>query len=247
MRLTVCLLLLAGYAHAQDVNYWSSSYGAGGFLAPGATIANNGDSGVFFFNPALFGYSRKSSASISGTIYQYQRIKIKDGTGTGLDLKSSGGSVIPQIVSNTITLKMKKPFTIAYALVHEPIMSFTGTQRKDAQQNVLNDSYSPGAETFVGQYTAQNSIDETAGILSTGFMLSPRLAFGFSAEGRIRKQSYSQNFSSRAIFNTSTDTLFPQLLPASSGTDAAATPVTPGIAASSSSVRPISAMVRDGS
>ncbi|HVW62939.1 MAG TPA: hypothetical protein VHC48_22965, partial [Puia sp.] len=37
------------------------------------------------------------------------------------------------------------------------------------------------------------------------------LAFGFSAEGRIRKQSYSQNFSSRAIFNTSTDTLFPPI------------------------------------
>lgn len=101
MRLTACLLLLAGYTHAQDVNYWSSSYGP------------------------------------------------------GLDLKSSGGNVIPQIVSNTITLKMKKPFTIAYALVHEPIMSFTGTQRKDARQNVLNDSYSPGAETFVGQYTAR--------------------------------------------------------------------------------------------
>lgn len=211
MRLTVCLLFLAGYAHAQDVNYWSSSYGPGGFLAPGATIANNGDSGVFFFNPALFGYSRKSSASISGTIYQYQYTKIKDGAGRGLDLKSSGGSVIPQIVSNTITLKMKKPFTIAYALLHEPIMSFTATQRKDAQQNVLNDSYSPGPETFVGQYTAQNSIDETAGILSTGFMLSPRLAVGFSAEGRIRKQSYSLNVNSRAIFNTDSNTIFPPI------------------------------------
>ena len=211
IRLTVCICLLTFYAPAQDVNYWSSSYGPGGFLAPGATIANNGDSGVFFFNPALFGYSRKSSASISGTIYQYQRTNIKNGTGTGLDLKSSGGSVIPQIVSNTITLKMKKPFTIAYALLHEPVMSFTGTQRKDAQQNVLNDSYSPGAETFVGQYTAQNNIDETAGILSTGFMLSSRLAFGFSAEGRIRKQSYSQDFSARALFNTSTDTIFPPI------------------------------------
>jgi hypothetical protein len=211
MRLTVCLLFLAAYAHAQDANYWSSSYGPGGFLAPGATIANNGDSGVFFFNPALFGYSRKSSASISGTIYQYQYTKIKDGAGAGLDLKSSGGSVIPQIVSNTLTLKMKKPFTIAYALVHEPIMSFTGTQRKDAQQNVLSDTYSPGAETFVGQYTLQNSIDETAGIISTGFMLSSRLAFGFSAEGRIRKQSYTIDQSARAIFNVASDTVFPPI------------------------------------
>ncbi|MBN9386179.1 MAG: hypothetical protein J0H74_35805 [Chitinophagaceae bacterium] len=211
IRLTIILLLFSVSTHAQDVNYWSSSYGPGGFLAPGATIANNGDSGVFFFNPALFGYSRKSSASISGTIYQYQYTRIKDGAGTGLDLKSTGGSVVPQIVSNTITLKIKKPFTIAYALVHEPVMSFTGTQRKDARQNVLSDTYSPGAEIFVGQYTAQNSIDETAGILSTGFMLSPRLALGFSAEGRIRKQSYSLDLTSRALFNISTDTIFPPI------------------------------------
>ena len=211
IRLTVFLILVMASARSQDVNYWSSSYGPGGFLTPGATIANNGDSGVFYYNPALFAYSRKSSASISGTIYQYQYTNIKDGAGTGLNLKSSGGSVIPQMASNTISLKLKKQFTIAYALLHEPVMSFTGTQRKDAKLNVLNDSYSPGAETFVGQYTSQNDIDETAGILSTGFMLSPRLAFGFSAEGRIRKQTFSNNLSSRAIFNTSNDTIFPPI------------------------------------
>jgi hypothetical protein len=40
-------------AHAQDANYWTSNYGVGGYLNPGATIANNGDSGVLFYNPAL--------------------------------------------------------------------------------------------------------------------------------------------------------------------------------------------------
>jgi hypothetical protein len=123
IRLTALLLFLSARAFSQDANYWSSSYGPGAFLTPGATIANNGDSGVFFYNPALFGFSRKSSASISGTIYQYQSTNIKNGAGSGLDLKSSGGSVIPQMAANNITLKLKnRPFTIAYALLHEPVM-----------------------------------------------------------------------------------------------------------------------------
>jgi len=215
-RLIAILCLIAGQACAQDVNYWSSNYDPGGFLTPGATIANNGDSGVFFYNPALFAYSRKSSTSISGTIYQYQSIHIADGAGTGLPLNSFGGSVIPQMASNTISLKLKKPFTVAYAILHEPIMTFTATQRKDALLNALSDSYSPGPETFVGQYTLQNNIDETAGILSGGFKLGPRLAAGLSAEGRIRKQTYSTNINARAVFNTSTDTVFPPIASAES-------------------------------
>lgn len=106
--LTVLLLLTMGLARAQDAHYWSSSYGPAGFLSPGATIANNRDSGVFFYNPALLAYSHKSTASISGTIYQYQRTKIKNGAGTDLNLISSGGSIIPLMVSNTISLKLKK-------------------------------------------------------------------------------------------------------------------------------------------
>ena len=95
-------------AHSQDANYWSSSYGAGSFFVPGGTIANNGDSGVLFYNPALLAYNTKNSASISGTLYDLQTTKIKDGAGTGLDLKSTNASIVPVIVANTIYLKLKK-------------------------------------------------------------------------------------------------------------------------------------------
>src|ERR1700754_3681362 len=218
IRLTVTLLLLAVRVAAQDANYWSSGYGPGGFLVPGATIANNRDSGVFFYNPALLAFSRKSAASISGTIYEYQYIKIKDGAGTGLDLKSSFGSVIPQIASNNISMKLKnRPFTFGYALLHEPSLNFTTSQRKDALQNVFNDRYSPGPETYIGQYTAQNNIDEIVGVLSAGMQLSPRWAVGFSIDGRIRKQNYSQTISSTALFNIKTDTALPPIASTETG------------------------------
>jgi hypothetical protein len=188
---------------AQDANYWSSNYGPGGFFSPGAVIANNKDSGVMFYNPALLAYTNKNSASISANIYQYESINIKNGAGTGHNLKSTSIKIIPLMVSGTIALKLKKPFTIAYALINDPVINYLSSQRRDERFNVLNDSYSPGPEFYVGQYTAQNTITNTTGILSTGFKIAPGLAAGISFEGMIRKQNYREDFLSRAFINSS--------------------------------------------
>jgi hypothetical protein len=203
----LCLVLFLQGVKAQDANYWSSSYNPAGFLTPGAVIAFNRDSGVMFLNPALLAYSNKSSASISGSIYQYGNIKIKNGVGTGLDLKSTSASIIPQMISATISLKGKHPFTVGYALTHNPVMSYQATQQRDARFNVLDDSYSPGNEIILGQYKGLNSINETSGIISGGFKISDHFALGISAEGQLRKQSLNSDFSSRALFNISSNSI----------------------------------------
>lgn len=207
--LPILFIFSSNIAHGQDANYWSSNYGPGGFLTPGATVSNNRDSGVFFFNPALLAYSTHNAASISGTIYQYQATNIKNGAGTGLDLKSSGGAVIPQMVSNSLTIKTKqRSITVAYALMHEPNISFQTTQRKDDKFQVLDDSYSPGPEYFLGQIAESNVINTTTGLFSVGTKLSRRLAVGISMEGSIRKQVYNSSYSAQAFINTSQDTLY---------------------------------------
>jgi len=191
---------------AQDANYWSSSYNPGGFLTPGAVIAFNRDSGVMFLNPALLAFSNKNSASISGSIYQYGNIKVKNGVGTGLDLKSTSASIIPQMISANISFKGKHPFTVGYALTHNPVMSYQTTQQRDSRFNVLDDSYSPGNEYFLGQYKKLNSINETSGIISGGFKATEHLSLGLSAEGLLRKQSFNSDFSARSLVNTQTNT-----------------------------------------
>jgi len=203
------VILFLQEVKAQDANYWSSSYNPAGYLTPGAVIAFNRDSGVMFLNPALLAYNNKSSASISGSIYQYGTIKIKNGVGSGLDLKSTSASIIPQIISATISLKGKHPFTVGYALTHNPVMSYQATQQRDAKFNVLDDSYSPGNESFLGQFKRLNSINETSGIISGGFKASDHLALGISAEAQLRKQSFNSDFSSRALYNTNSVTSLP--------------------------------------
>ena len=196
-------ILVMGAAAAQDAHYWSSSYGPGGFLVPGATIARNNDSGVLFYNPALLAYNTKNAASISGSIYNFQSTKIKNGAGTGLNLNSTAESVIPGIVSNTIYLNLKnKPITVAYALINDPLINYSASQRRDAKFNVLNDSYSPGTEYFVGQYAISNSVNQTSGVLAFGKNITPKLAAGLSFTVNIRKQSSLLDYKSRALVNS---------------------------------------------
>lgn len=201
----LCAVLFLQTAKAQDANYWSSGYNPAGYLTPGAVVAFNRDSGVMFLNPALLSHNTKSSASISGTVYQYGDIKIKNGAGTGYDLNSTSASIIPQMVSAVIAIKGDHPFTLGYALTHTPVMSFQATQQRDATFNVLDDSYSPRNEAYLGQYKNINTTNETSGIISGGFKISNAFSFGLSAEGDLRKQSYNEDVSARALYNGTTD------------------------------------------
>ncbi|MEX6686469.1 hypothetical protein QTN47_03135 [Danxiaibacter flavus] len=194
---------------AQDAHYWSTDYSAGGFFLPGAAIANNKDSGVYFYNPALIGVSPKSTISINASLYQYESIKIKNGAGTGYDLKSGVASSVPQMLSGSFAFKGKKPVTIAYALIRSPNLSYQATQRRDEKFNVLDDSYSPGSEYFIGQYVTQNLVSETSGQISTGFKLDKHWSVGITMDGNLHKQNYNVTYNARALVNPGGDTTFP--------------------------------------
>jgi hypothetical protein len=199
---TFACLLFTLSLHAQDANYWSASYGPGGFFMPGAVIANNKDSGVLFYNPALLALSHKKTTSISGTVYQLQSIKIADGAGDGKDLRSKVFSTIPQMLTGNFSLNKKKPFYISYAIINNPVISYRTTQRVDAHINVLDDRYSPGPEFYVGQYIEQNSVNEMTALVSTGFVLKPGLSAGLSVEGQTHRQHRNFNSITRALINT---------------------------------------------
>lgn len=196
-------------ARAQDANYWSNNYGPGGFFTPGAVVANNRDSGVLFYNPALLALTQKKAASISGAIYQVESIRIKDGAGVGKPLKSRVVSQIPQMLSGTVAFGKKKPVYISYALTHSSIINYSVSQRRDAHLNVLNDGHSPGDEYYIGQYSFQNLARETGALISSGFRLTDRLAIGFTAEAQSRSQRYDESIIVRALVNNSSSTMLP--------------------------------------
>lgn len=202
LLLSVCLT-----AGAQDTHYWSSQFNAGGFVMPGATVADTRDSGVFFFNPALLAFRPQRSVSVSGNIYQYAILKIRDGTGQRKPLVSSGTGIYPSMLAGSLPIR-KGRVVMAYGLLHNYILSYKATQRQDRHMDVLGNDYSPGPEEFIGQYAIQNIINETSGLLSAATRLAPSLTVGVTAEGVMRKQFMDEEVSSRALINTGGTTDF---------------------------------------
>lgn len=216
LRTITRLLFIVGslkQAVAQDSHYWSSNYGPGGLMTPGATLADTRDSGVFFYNPALLAIRPKTALEFSGSLYQFESNRIIDALGKGKDLKSVSGGVSPQMHSGSFELKNNERLVLAYALIHTHILNDRANQRQDARMNVLNDGYSPGAEFYIGQFSEINQVSEIAGVFSAGYKLSEKLYVGASLEVPLRKQSFDIEYSGRALQNqpSGTETLFPPL------------------------------------
>lgn len=203
---TVCQL------KAQDANYWQSNYGPGGLLTPGAVVAYDNNKGFFYFNPALMAINPKSSVSLSANVYQLDLLTIKDGIGAGKNLRGVSYKINPQMISGTIAFRSNKTLALGYALVHNPVLSYQATQRQDKPMQVLDDSYSPGPEYYVGQYTTHNRISQTTAAGAIGLKLTSRWAVGMTAEGQIRTQDLYEQYSSRALINTGDSSgVFPPL------------------------------------
>lgn len=217
MLRVIAAILFAGintqYALAQDSHYWSSNYGPGGLMTPGATIADTKDSGVFFYNPALLAVRPKTALEFSASLYQFESNRVIDALGKGKDLKSLSGGISPQMHSGSFELKNNERLVLAYALIHTHILNDRVNQRQDKQMNVLNDGYSPGSEFYIGQFSEINQVSEIAGAFSAGYKLSEKLFIGASLELPLRKQSFDLEYSGRAINNlpSGSDLLFPPL------------------------------------
>ncbi len=201
------LLLVTGlqFSAAQDAQYWQNGYQPGGLLTPGAVIASDNDSGFFYYNPALMALHPKTSVSASASIYQYRNLKMKSAVGKGLDLRGRSVRIVPQLVSGTILLNRRNGLTIGYSLITQPQMNFHATQRQDKQMNVLDDSYSPGNEFYVGQYSSLNNASRTTASLAVGARLSEHLSVGVMAQAHLRTQDFSESYSARALINSDTD------------------------------------------
>ena len=108
---------------------------------------------------------------------------------------------MPVVASNTIYLKLKKPITFAYAIMYSPTFQFQTSQRRDELINVLDDSYSPGREFYIGQYVHGNTINETSAMFSFGKSINQKLAIGFSGIFNTRRQYFNHNITARAFIN----------------------------------------------
>lgn len=203
------IILLPAFLFSQDANYWTNQYGPGGYFLPGAVVADNNDSGVLYINPALLVNSRIGSLSANATIYHTDNINIINGAGNGFNLKENSSGAIPSMVAGNFRLPLKSKIIISYGLIQPPNFSYEASQRRDDKFNVLNDQYSPGPESFVGQYLTQNYSSDFKVLASAGLKLSNRLSTGFTLEGTRHAQTLNIDYYARAIVNPGAGSTIP--------------------------------------
>eukprot|EP01034_Spumella_vulgaris_P004088 gene4088-5218_t len=107
------LLVLAISANAQN-NYWTQQYSAYSMLTGGTGMSNADDNSVFYYNPGAIGFIDTTSINISANLYAYDRVKLKNGAGDGLDLVSNKMSVHAQVLAGNLYFRKAPRFRFVY-------------------------------------------------------------------------------------------------------------------------------------
>jgi hypothetical protein len=182
----IIFLLIANSVNSQDTHYWTQQYGTRSTLFAGAVIGGVRDNSAIYYNPGALGFLHNKDLSVSANAYQLDRIKMNNGGGTNVDLKSSTLQTMPLIISGIFKLKKRPRHTVGYCLLTKDQFNIKTSARVDDFRNLINDSLSPGDEDYIGQMNLKSSVYEMLSGWGYGFKVSDKFSIGFGNYGSYR-------------------------------------------------------------
>ena len=106
IRLLVSTILaIATYTSLAQNNYSTQTYSAYSTLTGGACMSCSDDNSMFIYNPGALGFMDSVSVNISANLYAIEHMRLKNGVGNGLNLKSNKLSVNAQVMSGNVYFK----------------------------------------------------------------------------------------------------------------------------------------------
>jgi len=173
---------------SQDDHYWAQQYGAVSTLMGGAVVGGVRDNSAIFYNPGALSFIKFPNLSVDANVYKIDKIFIRDGAGTGINLNSMQFCIYPQIVSGLIRFKNWTRFKLGYAVLTRNYASILMNSR------YLNTSYSPTGDTLlnstVGSFDYTNVMNEQWFGAGAGYQLNDHLGIGVSLFVNYRTQTY---------------------------------------------------------
>jgi hypothetical protein len=97
------LLATGDELRAQDAHYWTQQYGPRASLLSGAVVGSVADISGTFYNPGSLGLAENLPFAISADVYEYEKVRLEDGAGRGVDLSTARSGVRPSLLAGTIT------------------------------------------------------------------------------------------------------------------------------------------------
>src|SRR5918996_2750124 len=159
--LALGLLLAPRAVLAQDMNYSSFQAGGRSALMGGAVVGGVRDSSAVVYNPGALGFVRDTGVSVSGTAFQYGRLKASDVFGPGRDADADLVDVVPLLISGSLRLGDRATLGYGLARGQQFSASFRGAVVPVAEVGAPPPA---GDETFIGQFDDTRKVEETWGM-----------------------------------------------------------------------------------
>ncbi|NMC64386.1 MAG: hypothetical protein GYA55_14575 [SAR324 cluster bacterium] len=212
LSLVVLALLLLNSASAQDNNYWTNQFGLRSNLMGGAVVGGVRDASAGFYNPGALPFVSDPSINVNANAYKVESFKLNNAAGTNENLDSDQVSVVPLLVAGTLTFDNAPDHYLGWSFLTRNSMSMNASLRSDVVADVMNNSYFPGPEDYIGQVLVDNTLQEYWGGLSYGYKVNDSWALGITNFLALRDQETNATQAARAVnkaFSTnvaSTDT-----------------------------------------
>lgn len=117
LLLALALAALPVPVLAQSEHYWTSQFGNRSRLLGGAVIGGVNDLSAAFYNPGALALLDEPQFLLSGNVYQYTSIQVRDGLGAGRDLGAQRVVGLAPLFAGRINFKFLGKNHLAYSFI----------------------------------------------------------------------------------------------------------------------------------
>ncbi|WP_404369836.1 hypothetical protein ACIHQR_08005 [Corallococcus coralloides] len=110
-------LLLSATALAQDAHYTTRQFGNRAWLLGGAFVGNPNDISAVYYNPGALALLDAPELELTGSVYEYTHVNVKDGQGQGRGLSDSNVDVLPSLIAGSLRFGFLGKSRMAYSLL----------------------------------------------------------------------------------------------------------------------------------
>jgi len=135
----------------QSGNHWTEQFGNRSMLLSGAVIGSVSDLGLVFYNPARLALVEKPAFVVTAKGYQWDRFKLENGLGEGLDLKDTNFGGAPTLAAGAFSLPFLEGHKFAYA--------FLTRRRDDTDVFLRTERYGDVLQGFPGEEFFSGTVD----------------------------------------------------------------------------------------
>lgn len=198
LRLLLAVSIFACTLSAQDNHYWTHQFGTRASLMGGAVIGGVSDTSAVYYNPARLGWIDNDSLKVSADGYQLALLTIQDGAGKDQNLSSTQGDIVPLAASGVFTFPEPR-MALGFHILARQYSDFSVSMRREALQNVIDDTRSPGDEDFIGSFSFKSETEEYWAGLGFGWAPFEWLSIGITHFGALRFETQNLDITTRAV------------------------------------------------